>query len=118
MTCAGLASVGRHCNEVCFSQLRRVHGAIIAAQSLERATRALQALLYGLSMIQQLPNGSRDGIRHILADAIGVESDLLGNGLALGFLLIAGFDDNPSSEVRRVGKEYVSTVRSRRSTLT
>ena len=76
---AGIASVGLHFNEVFFSQLRKVLGAIIAAQRLERATHALQALLYGLNMIQQLPNGSRDGIRHILADAIGVESDLLTN---------------------------------------
>ena len=38
----------------------------------------------GLQVIEQLTDGARHRIGHVFADAVGIETDLLGHGLALG----------------------------------
>ncbi len=60
-------------------------------------------------MIQQLTDGTRYRVRHVFADAIGIEADLLGHGLALGFLLITHFrldDDPPGNADNRCARRY------------
>ena len=52
-------------------------------------------------MIEQLTDGPRHRIRHVLPQTIGVESILLGNRLALGLLLIGLLGNDPPRNANR-----------------
>ncbi|MNV31191.1 hypothetical protein D3C71_1224900 [compost metagenome] len=45
-------------------------------------------------MIEQLIDGASHRVRHVFSHAVGIKTDLLGHGLALGILLFVGFDDD------------------------
>ena len=54
-----------------------------------------------MQVIKQLTNGARHRVRHVLTYAIGIETQLLGNSLTLGLLLIVSFDDDPPRNADR-----------------
>src|SRR5690606_7439014 len=76
-------------------------GAVITAQALERAAHPFQPRIHSLKMIQQLTDCTGDRIGHVLADAVSVETQLLGDGFALGFYIITGLDDDPPRNTHR-----------------
>src|SRR5471032_93785 len=92
-------------SEVFFAQLRQIFRTIAAAQLLQRAAHAVQLAVDCLQVVKQLPNGTRHGVRHVFADAVSIEADLLSHGLALGFMLVADFrlDDDPPRNAHNGG---------------
>src|SRR5690606_7227043 len=98
---AGRLAILLDLGEILLTQLGHLLRAIIATQRGERLAHALHALLHRLHVIEQLPDGSRDRIRHVLTDPIGIETDLLGDRLALGLLRIIGLDDDLARDAHR-----------------
>src|SRR3990167_9088770 len=96
-----LVCVFDHAREVLVTQLRQILGAVVTAQGLERAAHTFQPPIHRMQVIEQLTNGARYRVRHVLTHAIGIETELLGNSLALGFLLIVSFDDDPPRDANR-----------------
>src|SRR5471030_1741811 len=69
-------------------------GAVVTAQALERAAHVFQSRIDRLKVIEQLADCPGDRVRHVLADAISIETELFSHGLALGFCLFIGLDDD------------------------
>ena len=95
--------------EVFLAQLRQILGAVAAAEVFQGTAHTVQLAVHRLQVIQQLTDGTRYRVRHVFADAIGIEADLLGHGLALGLLLITHFrldDDPPRNTDNRCARRY------------